>query len=102
MIHTVRQRLRNVVLDGQQQFDTAGAAAHNPDSQRILGAEDFAVGEYELVFQAGAYLRLTASTQADPLFLDVVPIRFGMNDPDAHYHVPLLLSPFGYSRYRGS
>lgn len=68
----------------------------------ILAAEDFATGEYELVFQAGAYLRRTAGTQAEPLFLDVVPIRFGMNDAEAHYHVPLLLSPFGYSTYRGS
>lgn len=68
----------------------------------ILAAVDFAVGEYELVFQAGAYLRRTAGAQAEPLFLDVVPIRFGMNDAEAHYHVPLLLSPFGYSTYRGS
>lgn len=68
----------------------------------ILAAEDFATGEYELVFQAGDYLRRTAAAQSDPLFLDVVPIRFGMNDASAHYHVPLLLSPFGYSTYRGS
>ncbi|MCO4825920.1 MAG: hydroxyisourate hydrolase [Amylibacter sp.] len=68
----------------------------------ILAAADFATGEYELVFQAGEYLRRTAGAQAEPLFLDVVPIRFGMNDPEAHYHVPLLLSPFGYSTYRGS
>jgi 5-hydroxyisourate hydrolase len=37
-----------------------------------------------------------------PRFLDEIPIRFGISDPDAHYHVPLLLSPFGYSTYRGS
>lgn len=68
----------------------------------ILPAADFAIGEYELVFGAGDYLRATGQAGADPLFLDVVPIRFGISDPDSHYHVPLLLSPFGYSTYRGS
>jgi 5-hydroxyisourate hydrolase len=68
----------------------------------ILAAKDFMVGEYELVFHAGDYLRRTAGEQTKPLFLDVIPIRFGMNDAEAHYHVPLLLSPFGYSTYRGS
>ncbi len=68
----------------------------------ILGQADFATGTYELEFDAGAYLRATGQDGAEPLFLDVVPLRFGMSDPDAHYHVPLLLSPYGYSTYRGS
>jgi len=68
----------------------------------ILPADQFAVGRYELVFHAGAYLRTTGQAGADPLFLDDIPIRFGMSDADAHYHVPLLLSPYGYSTYRGS
>lgn len=68
----------------------------------ILPREDFATGQYELVFHAGDYLRATDSAGAEPLFLDLVPIRFGMSDPAAHYHVPLLLSPYGYSTYRGS
>lgn len=68
----------------------------------ILPLEDFACGVYELVFEAGAYLRRTGQAGAAPLFLDLVPIRFGMSDPQAHYHVPLLLSPYGYSTYRGS
>ena len=68
----------------------------------ILPAERFATGTYELVFFAGDYLRATGQAGADPLFLDQVPIRFGMADADAHYHVPLLLSPYGYSTYRGS
>lgn len=57
------------------------------------------VGSYELVFHAGEYLRATGQTAA---FLDMIPIRFGVIDPAAHYHVPLLLSPFAYSTYRGS
>jgi 5-hydroxyisourate hydrolase len=68
----------------------------------ILPADAFRTGTYELVFFAGDYLRNTGQTQDEPLFLDQIPIRFGMADADAHYHVPLLLSPFGYSTYRGS
>lgn len=68
----------------------------------ILPVETFKTGTYELVFFAGDYLRATQDVSDAPLFLDTIPIRFGMNDPDAHYHVPLLLSPFGYSTYRGS
>ncbi len=67
----------------------------------ILPAALFAAGVYELVFHAGDYLRATGQAGAAPLFLDAVPIRFGMAE-DAHYHVPLLLSPYGYSTYRGS
>ena len=68
----------------------------------ILPVGKFAPGVYELVFCAGDYLRAAGLAGAEPLFLDDIPIRFGMNDADAHYHVPLLLSPYGYSTYRGS
>jgi 5-hydroxyisourate hydrolase len=63
----------------------------------ILPEAEFATGTYELVFHAGAYL----GEAGTPPFLDEVPIRFGMGE-EAHYHVPLLLSPYGYSTYRGS
>ena len=68
----------------------------------ILPKGAFKTGVYELVFEAGSYLDANGTPPEDPRFLDVVPIRFGISDPDAHYHVPLLLSPFGYSTYRGS
>jgi len=68
----------------------------------ILPEKNFTTGQFELVFHAGDYLRTTDSAGAEPLFLDQVPIRFGMSDGQAHYHVPLLLSPYGYSTYRGS
>jgi len=67
----------------------------------ILPASEFEIGTYELVFHAGAYLDATGTPPETPRFLDQVPIRFGMSAAD-HYHVPLLLSPFGYSTYRGS
>lgn len=67
----------------------------------ILPEGDFKTGTYELIFFCGDYLRATQEGLDETLFLDEVPIRFGMSEA-AHYHVPLLLSPFGYSTYRGS
>jgi len=67
----------------------------------ILSGADFSTGVYELLFHASDYLKSTAPGLSEPLFLDRVPIRFGMAEA-AHYHVPLLISPFSYSTYRGS
>ena len=66
----------------------------------ILPQDRWAPGLYELTFFAGDYLRATGARLSNPPFLDEIPIRFGMEQ--GHYHVPLLLSPFGYSTYRGS
>ena len=68
----------------------------------ILEGESFAAGQYELRFHAGDYLRASGVALPAPAFLDIIPIRFGIADKAAHYHVPLLLSPYGYSTYRGS
>ncbi len=59
-------------------------------------------GRYRLEFRVIEYLRQTAPDLPDPPFLEVIPIDFGISDADSHYHVPLLLSPYGYSTYRGS
>jgi 5-hydroxyisourate hydrolase len=67
----------------------------------LLEGTALTAGVYELRFHAGDYLRRTGSPP-EPAFLDVVPIRFGIAKPEEHYHVPLLLSPYGYSTYRGS
>jgi|TARA_B100000767_G_scaffold45307_1_gene39692 5-hydroxyisourate hydrolase len=67
----------------------------------ILPSDAFEIGQYMLVFHAGDYLRATRQATAEPMFLDQVPLRFGMSQDD-HYHVPLLLSAHGYSTYRGS
>jgi 5-hydroxyisourate hydrolase len=69
--------------------------------EQILPADKFETGTYELVFHAGAYLDATGTPPEEPRFLDVIPLRFGMSEA-SHYHVPLLLSPFSYSTYRGS
>lgn len=70
------------------------------DAPLLIG-DEFATGEYELVFQAGDYLRGQGADLPKPAFLDVVPIRFGMAER-THYHVPLLISPYSFSTYRGS
>ena len=67
----------------------------------LLVGDDFRRGVYELVFHVGAYFR-REGLAGDLPFLDIVPIRFGVARPDEHYHVPLLVSPFAYSTYRGS
>ncbi|WP_323764131.1 hydroxyisourate hydrolase [Marinovum sp.] len=69
--------------------------------EQILPADKFETGTYELVFHAGAYLDACGTPPEEPRFLDIIPIRFGMSEA-SHYHVPLLLSPFGYGTYRGS
>ena len=71
------------------------------DAPLLEGAE-FQTGTYELVFGAGAYFRTLGAELANPPFVDDVVIRFGIADADAHYHVPLLVSPWSYSTYRGS
>ncbi len=70
--------------------------------QPILSGDAMQSGTYELLFHAGDYLRAVNAPLTEPPFLDVIPIRFGISDPAAHYHVPLLLSPYGYGTYRGS
>jgi 5-hydroxyisourate hydrolase len=68
----------------------------------LIGAAAARVGTFELVFHVGDYFRRAGASTADPPFLDEIPIRFTMADPKAHYHVPLLASPWSYSTYRGS
>jgi 5-hydroxyisourate hydrolase len=68
----------------------------------VLDGPGFRPGIYELRFHAGDYLRRTGAAVSDPPFLDVVPIRFTVADATQHYHVPLLVSAYGYSTYRGS
>ncbi|WP_323767112.1 hydroxyisourate hydrolase [Antarctobacter sp.] len=88
--------------DSRTPLKTLTTNADGRTDEQILPADQFRVGVYELVFYAGAYLDATGTPPEEPRFLDVIPLRFGMSDAAAHYHVPLLLSPFGYATYRGS
>ncbi len=68
----------------------------------LMSADQARVGQFELIFHAGDYFRRRRAELPDPPFLDIIPIRFGLADPQSHYHVPLLVSPWSYSTYRGS
>ncbi len=68
----------------------------------LLSGESLQTGLYEIAFHVGDYFRAQGATLSEPAFLDVIPIRFGIADPQGHYHVPLLVSPWSYSTYRGS
>ena len=73
----------------------------NADGRCLLDGADFSAGTYELTFAAGDYFARLGLALAEPRFLDIVSIHFGVA-ADQHYHVPLLISPFAYSTYRGS
>lgn len=81
--------------------ETLTNADGRTDAPMLAGAQ-LVAGRYELVFCAGDYLRASGQAGDGMLFLDEIPIRFGIPDASQHYHVPLLISPFAYSTYRGS
>lgn len=68
----------------------------------LLSESEMAMGKYQLVFEMENYFLNTQNSLSKPLFLSEIPIQFGISDPTSHYHVPLLVSPFSYSTYRGS
>jgi 5-hydroxyisourate hydrolase len=72
------------------------------DTRQSLEGGAFATGRYELVFQTAQYFRDAGAVLPEPAFVDDVVLRFGIADSNAHYHVPLLVSPWSYSTYRGS
>ncbi len=95
--------LFRIEADGRRVAVTS--ASTNRDGRTdapLLEGEAFATGAYELAFHVGDYFRAQGTPLPDPPFLDIVPLRFGVADPDGHYHVPLLVSPWSYSTYRGS
>jgi 5-hydroxyisourate hydrolase len=68
----------------------------------LLSGEELRIGTYELQFHVAEYFEGRGAEQANPPFLDIIPIRFTVADSEGHYHVPLLVSPWSYSTYRGS
>jgi 5-hydroxyisourate hydrolase len=82
-----------------------GTATTNADGRTdapLAEGAGFVAGQYRLVFEVAAYFRARGVALPEPPFLDRVPVRFGIADPQAHYHVPLLCTPWSYSTYRGS
>lgn len=97
----LRIELYRLSGDDRQPLAEALTNADGRTDAHILPAEQFQTGTYELLFHVGEWLDAQGHKGESPRFLDVVPLRFGMAAQD-HYHVPLLLSPYGYSTYRGS
>lgn len=86
--------------DGDREEVTAATTNHDGRvDDPLLDEDEIAAGTYELVFNVGPYYR---ESPTESSFLDEVPVRFLIDDPTEHYHVPLLLSPGGYTTYRGS
>jgi 2-oxo-4-hydroxy-4-carboxy-5-ureidoimidazoline decarboxylase len=93
-------------------YELAGDAFHriatsvtNSDGRTdrpLIGDRPLPIGRYELRFAVGDHFRSRGIAQGDPPFLDIVPLRFSVSEPEGHYHVPLLCTPWSYSTYRGS
>ncbi len=98
----VRIELYRDESNGRRRLGEAVTNADGRCADPLLSGAAFVTGCYELVFHVGAYFRDQDVTLPTPPFLDQVPLRFGIAEADGHYHVPLLISPYGYSTYRGS
>jgi len=88
-----------------QQLELIATRVTNDDGrcdEPLLQGEDFRAGVYQLLFNAGDYYRARGVELPQPAFLDQVVLRFGIASESDHYHVPLLISPYSYSTYRGS
>jgi 5-hydroxyisourate hydrolase len=90
------------VDEAEQHIKTVTTNADGRVNEPLLEAQDLKRGTYELRFHAGDYLKRINAVTSDPLFLNIIPIRFAIAHPEQHYHVPLLLSAHGYATYRGS
>lgn len=85
-----------------QLLQTAVTNADGRLDAPLLTGENVKIGTYEIVFHIGDFFRSQSIELPEPPFLDQVPVRFGLASPASHYHVPLLVSPWGYQVYRGS
>jgi 2-oxo-4-hydroxy-4-carboxy-5-ureidoimidazoline decarboxylase len=84
------------------QLTTAITNADGRTDQPLIGGRPLPIGWYELRFAVGDHFRRRGIEAGEPPFLDIVPLRFSIAEPEGHYHVPLLCSPWSYSTYRGS
>ena len=97
-------RIELFLLDGDAAAPLVGATtnADGRTDRPLLEGAALKRGTYQLLFHAGQYYRALGAGQPEPAFIDIVPVRFGIADANAHYHVPLLCTPWSYSTYRGS
>ena len=86
----------------RKHLSTTTTNADGRTTEPLLSGPAIEAGVYELTFHAGDYFRSLGTALANPPFLDQVVIRFGIAEPEANYHVPLLIAPYSYSTYRGS
>ncbi|MDG2474545.1 MAG: hydroxyisourate hydrolase [Paracoccaceae bacterium] len=92
-------------ISADYDFVLIGSGETNHDGRLpkpILAGNGFKNGQYQLIFHVSSYLKAHFKDKNQNLFLEEIPIRFRISKAMEHYHVPLLLSPFGYSTYRGS
>jgi 2-oxo-4-hydroxy-4-carboxy-5-ureidoimidazoline decarboxylase len=95
--------LFEVAKTDERRLVTRGVTNHDGRTDGpLISDRPLPIGRYELRFAVGAYYAALNAAQADPPFLDVVPVRFAMAEPEGHYHVPLLCTPWSYTTYRGS
>jgi 5-hydroxyisourate hydrolase len=88
--------------DARERLHAVRTNAEGRTDGPLLAGDALRTGIYELVFGLGDYFAAVGRANAPIPFLDKVPVRFGVSDPDANYHIPLLASPWAYSTYRGS
>ena len=88
--------------DGRELLAMAVTNQDGRCEKPLLADSAFGAGTYELVFHVGDHFAAGGAAESGPPFLDVVPVRFGVADAERDYHVPLLVSAYGYSTYRGS
>jgi 2-oxo-4-hydroxy-4-carboxy-5-ureidoimidazoline decarboxylase len=88
--------------DGQRLIASAATNRDGRTGEPLIGGRPLPIGRYELRFHVGDYFARLETRQSDPPFLDIVPVQFAIAEPEAHYHVPLLVTPWSYSTYRGS
>lgn len=94
--------LERIAADGSREQVAQAVTNADGRTDAPLLSGTLTPGSYELSFAIGTYFRSLGAALPEPAFLDVVPLRFGIAEPEGHYHVPLLASPWSYSTYRGS
>lgn len=98
----IRIELYNLQNDSWEHLKTVKTNEDGRCDGPLLEGNDLKTGQYELVFHAGEYFEEMGMDLPEPKFLDEIVLRFGVPDASEHYHVPLLVSPYSYSTYRGS